>query len=123
MNIALWVIQGLLAIAYLAAGGMKATRPIESLGKSLDWVLKVPSGLVRFIGIVEILGALGLVLPMLTGIAPGLTVAAAVGLVLVQICAAIFHLTRNEASRVPINVVFLVLALFVAYGRLVLLPA
>ena len=117
MNIALWIVQALLAVAYLAAGGMKSTRPIESLSTSMSWVKVAPVGLVRFIGIAEVLGGLGVVLPLLTGVLPGLTVAAAVGLVVVQIFAAGFHASRGEASRLPMNVILLVLAAFVAYGR------
>jgi putative oxidoreductase len=118
VNVALWIVQGLLAAAYLVAGVMKATRPIDSLGKSMRWVRDVPPGFVRFIGVAEVLGAVGLVLPLLTGIAPWLTVAAAIGLIIVQIGAAILHASRREFANVPINVVFLILALFVAYGRL-----
>lgn len=121
MNVALWIVQALLAAAYLAAGGMKSTRPIESLSKSMSWVKVAPVGLVRFIGIAELLGGIGIVLPMVTGILPGLTVAAAVGLVVVQIFAAGFHASRGEANRLPMNLILLLLAAFVAYGRWVLL--
>ena len=76
----------------------------------------------RFIGIAELLGAVGLVLPMLTGIAPVLTVVAAIGLVLVQILAAGYHLSRGEGSRVPMNAVLLVLAVVIVYGRLAVVP-
>jgi putative oxidoreductase len=114
MNLALWVVQGLLALAYLAAGVMKSTQPIAKLGEA------VPPGLVRFIGVVEILGALGVVLPLATGVLPGLTVAAAIGLAAVQLCAAVFHASRSEFRAIPVNLVLLILALFVAYGRLVI---
>lgn len=122
MNIALWVVQALLAVAYLLAGVMKATQPLDSLGKSMRWVKDVPPGLVRFIGVAEFLGAIGLILPLVTGILPGLTVAAAACLVIVQVAAAIFHLSRSEASPVPMNLVLLILALFVTYGRLAVVP-
>ena len=123
MNVGLWIVQALLAAAYLFAGAMKSTQPIDNLGKSMPWVKSVPSGLVRFIGVVEVLGAIGLILPLLTGILPWLTIAAAVGLVLVQICAAYFHLSRGEVSVLPINLILLILAAFVVYGRLALVPA
>ncbi|HVC33795.1 MAG TPA: DoxX family protein [Chloroflexota bacterium] len=122
MNVALWIVQGLLALAYLFAGAMKATQPLESLGKSMNWVHAVPLGFVRFIGVAELLGALGLVLPLATGILPWLTVAAAVGLIVVQVGAAIFHVSRQETSKVPINLVLLILAVFVAYGRTGIAP-
>jgi hypothetical protein len=123
MNIALWVIQGLLAAAFLLAGGMKLTQPIDTLGKSMTWVLAAPPALVRFIGGAETLGAVGLILPMATRLLPWLTVAAGVGLALVMVLAAGFHLSRGEAPRVPANVVLLLLAVFVVIGRWVIVPA
>src|SRR5690242_442326 len=109
MNVALWVVQALLAAAYLMAGYMKATQPLDQIGKRMPWVSQLP-GLVRFIGIAEILGAIGLILPMLTGVLPWLTVAAAIGLIVVQVLAAVFHATRNEFTSLPVNLVLLVLA-------------
>jgi putative oxidoreductase len=123
MNVALWVVQGLLAVAYLAAGFMKATRPLDTLGTSMPWVKEVPSAFVRFIGIAEVLGAIGLILPLITGVLPWLTVAAAIGLVVVQVSAAIFHASRREMASLPMNLILLVLALAVAYGRLAVVPA
>jgi putative oxidoreductase len=119
MNVALWVVQAVLAAAYLMAGVMKATRPADHLGKMMPWVPHVPARLVRFIGIAEILGAIGLILPLAMGVLPWLTIAAAVCLVVVQLLAAGFHASRNEIGSVPVNVVLLVLAAVVAYGRYV----
>jgi hypothetical protein len=82
----------------------------------------VPAPFVRFIGVAEILGAIGLILPALTGILPWLTVAAAIGLAIVMASAIIFHLMRGEANHIAVNVVFLALLLFVVYGRLALAP-
>src|SRR5579884_1575006 len=79
-------------------------------------------GLTRFIGVSEMLGAIGLILPALTHVLPWLTIAAAVGLALVMVCAAVFHASRREYSPVSINVVLLVLALFIVYGRWMLAP-
>jgi len=121
MNAVLWIVQSLLAAVYLLAGGMKVSQPIESLGKRMDWVRAAPPGFVRFIGAAELLGAIGLMLPLATGILPGLTVAAAVGLVIVQVSAAAFHLSRREASVVPMNVVLLLLAVVVVIGRLTII--
>ncbi len=118
MVIVLWIVQGLLALAFLMAGFMKSTRPLADLKKNMAWVGSVPAGLVRFIGIVEILGALGLILPKLTKIVPQLTIAAAIGLVLVMLSAAIFHTTRKEYSGIGVNVVLLLLAAFIAVGYL-----
>jgi len=122
MNIALWVIQVLLALAFLAAGVPKATQPIPALATRITWAKDVPAPYVRFIGIAEILGALGLILPALTGVLPWLTIAAAIGLAIVMVAAIIFHLARGESNRIITNVVMLVLILFVIYGRLALAP-
>lgn len=80
------------------------------------------NGFVSFVGASEILGALGLVLPSLTGILPWLTPLAALGLAIVMVLAAILHVKRGENQAIGINLVLLLLSLFVAYGRFVLLP-
>jgi putative oxidoreductase len=122
MNAVLWVAQGLLALAYLPAGGMKASQPVDALGKRMAWVRSTPETLVRVIGVAEVLGAIGIILPLLTNILPWLTVAAAIGLVLVQVFAIIYHVSRGEAARLPLNVVLLLLAILVVIGRLVIVP-
>ncbi|OBA58887.1 DoxX family protein [Mycobacterium sp. 1100029.7] len=119
MNIALWTAQGLLAFVYLVAGGLKVLRPREQLVATgrLDWMRDSSDGAVKALGAVEILGALGVILPVATGIARILTPIAAVGLVVVQIGALRVHLTRNERQPLPVNVILLLLAAFVAIGR------
>ena len=119
MNIALWIAQGLLALVYLAAGGLKVVRPREQLAASgnFDWMKDTSDAGVQAVGLVEILGALGVILPWLTGIAPILTPIAAVGLVVVQIGALRVHLVRNERQPLPANVFLLLLAAFAAAGR------
>ena len=121
MNIALWIVQGLLALVYLAAGALKVVRPRERLVASgnFDWMKDSSDTGVKAVGLVEILGALGVILPWLTGIASILTPIAAVGLVMVQIGALRVHLVRNERQPLPVNVLLLLLAAFVAIGRLV----
>jgi putative oxidoreductase len=118
MIIVLWVIQGLLALAFLLAGFMKAFMPLATLKKNMAWTGQVPAALVRFIGIAEILGAIGLILPVATGVAPWLTVAAAIGLVVVMLSAAIFHASRKEMNSIPANIVLLLLSAFVVVGWL-----
>ncbi|HEX3787187.1 MAG TPA: DoxX family protein [Pseudonocardiaceae bacterium] len=120
MNIALWVAQVLLALVYLAAGGLKVVRPREQLVASgnLDWMKDSSDAGVKAVGLVEILGALGVILPRLTGIAPILTPIAAIGLVVVQLGALRVHLVRNERQPLPANVFLLLLAAFAAVGRL-----
>ncbi len=123
MSVVLWTVQVLLALAFLMAGFMKLTQPIATLNKRMAWTTAVAPGFVRFVGLAELLGGIGLILPMLTGILPWLTIAAAVGLSIVMVGAVIFHLTRHEASHVPGNIVLLVLALIVVVGRLAIVPA
>jgi len=118
MVIALWIVQGLLALVFLLAGFMKGFTPLERLKKNMAWVGEVPAGLVRFVGIAEILGALGLILPKLTKIVPQLTIAAAIGLVLVMLSAAVFHATRKEYSNIGGNILLLLLAAFIVVGYL-----
>jgi uncharacterized membrane protein YphA (DoxX/SURF4 family) len=122
MNIALWIVQILLALAFLMAGTMKATQPIEKLMARMTWVQSVRSWMVRLIGTLEILGAIGLILPAVTGIWSWLTPVAAIGLVLTMIGAMILHSSRREFSGLGVNVVLLLLALFIAYGRFVVAP-
>ncbi|HEY3684658.1 MAG TPA: DoxX family protein [Streptosporangiaceae bacterium] len=119
MNIALWIAQGLLALVYLAAGGLKLVRPRERLiaTGNLNWMKDASDAGVKAVGLVEVLGALGVVLPWLTGIAPILTPTAAIGLVIVQIGALRVHLVRNERQPLPANALLLLLAAFVALGR------
>lgn len=118
VNILLWVVAGLLALAFLAAGGMKLAQPKEKLAESgLAWVEDFSAGAVKGIGAVEVLGALGLVLPAVTGIAPVLVPLAATGLALTMVGAAVVHVRRGETQMVVVNVVLLLLAAFVAWGR------
>lgn len=118
MNIALWVVAGLLAAAFLAAGLMKITTPKAKLVERLPWAADYSDGAVKGIGIVEVLGAIGLILPGITGIAPILVPIAAVGLAIVMVLAAVMHLRRGDglAAVVP-NIVLFALAVFVAWGR------
>ena len=122
MNIALWVVQILLALAFGIAGIMKVSQPIDWLEARMGWVKSVGPRGVRLIGSLEILGAIGLILPAVTGILPWLTPLAATGLVLTMIGAMITHGRRGEYSQIGMNVVLLLLALFVAYGRFVIVP-
>lgn len=110
MTVAFWVVAGFLAVFYAYSGGNKVVRSRDALRPMMAWVDAMPFGLVRTIGTLEVLGALGLVLPALTGIAPWLAVAAAVGLVLVQVGALTLHLRRGETKVIGLNVALLVLA-------------
>ncbi len=99
MEIAYWVVAALLALFYLYAGGKKVAQSQEQLQPMMGWVDRVPMPLVRTIGVLEILGAVGLILPPLTGIAPWLAIAAAIGLFLIQVGGIVVHLSRGEAGR------------------------
>jgi hypothetical protein len=110
MHVAYWVVAGLLAVFYLYSGGLKALRTREQLLPMMAWVDRTPMPLVRVIGVLEVLGAIGLILPPLTGIAPGLALAAAIGLVLVQIGGIVVHVSRGEARVIGLNIALLVLA-------------
>jgi uncharacterized membrane protein YphA (DoxX/SURF4 family) len=117
MNIVLWIAQVLLAGMFAFAGSMKAFTP-EKARSQMAWAGRHSVNFVRFTGVVEMLGVLGLILPMLTGILAGLTVAAAIGLALVQALALFMeHLPHREYKMIPINLVLLALAVFIAAGR------
>lgn len=116
MNIALWIVQILLGLMFLMAGSMKAFA-YEKVKASMPWVKDSSKGLVTFIGVAELLGGLGLILPYATKIDPILTSAAALGLALVMILAAGFHAKRKENQSVGMNIILLALALLVAVGR------
>lgn len=118
-SIGLWAAQVLLAVAYLMAGFMKLTQPIDALAAmNMTWAASLPELFVRFVGLMEVLGALGLVLPAATRILPFLTPLAALGLSIVQVGAIVLHAARGEtAMTLPINAVLLALSLFILWGR------
>lgn len=118
MNVVLWIIAGLLAAVFLAAGAMKLAQPREKLVSSgMAWAGDVSPGMVKVIGALEVLGALGLVLPAIVDIAPILVAWAALGLVVVMAGAIAVHLKRKEMQLIPVNLVLLALAAVVAWGR------
>jgi putative oxidoreductase len=122
MKMTLWIAQGVLALAFLAAGAMRLAMPIADLHDALAWTADVPSVLVRLIGLAEVLGALGLVLPAATRVRPRLTALAAAALALDMAVATLFHLVRGEASAVPATLILGAGLAFVAWGRAVRLP-
>lgn len=125
MNLALWIIAGLLAAAYLFSGGGKvilAKEKIGSMSSSARWVEDFSDGSVRTIGALEVLGALGLVVPALLDIAPVLVPLVASGLVMIMVGAVITRIRRRELTIMLADLVYLALAGFVAWGRFVLEP-
>jgi uncharacterized membrane protein len=117
VNVALWIVAGVLALAFLAAGLTKLTQPKEKLVARMPWVEDFGAGAVRAIGGLEVLGAIGLILPAVTGIAPILVPLAATGLAITMVGAIVVHGRRGERQSLVANLVLLALALFVAWGR------
>ncbi len=117
MNLALWIAQGLLAAAFAMAGLMKTFRPKAALAKNMGWVEDFSPGLVKAIGVLELLGAFGVVLPWALGIAPVLTPIAALGLMLLMDGAVVVHVRRREPPLMVPAMVLGLLATFVAAGR------
>ena len=118
MNIALWIVQVLLALIFLFTGGMKLILPIEELTKDIA----MPGLFLRFIGVAELLGGLGLILPSLLRIKPGLTPLAAAGLVIIMIGAVGITLAGGAGAGAAVPAVTGLLSAFVAYGRWRLAP-
>lgn len=115
MVVAYWIVAGVLALVYVFAGGTKLVRPKDALASSgMAWAADFPAGVVKLIGALEVLGAIGMILPPLTGIAPILAPIAAIGLVLVQIGAMVVHVRRGEAKALPVNIVLALLAVAAA---------
>ena len=128
MNTVIWILQGILAVMFLMAGIMKATQSKDELtikgNGRMDWVEDLSIGNIRLIGVLEVLAAVGLILPQWTGILPWLTPLAATGLVLTMIGSVILHMRRGDGAKsVSVNIMLLLVAAFVVYGRFVLLPA
>jgi len=122
MNKALWSVQGLLAIAFLMGGGMKVLTPATELAQQMNWVNHVPAMVVKVIGLLEVLGAIGLILPAALKIKPQLTPMAATGLALTMLGAIVTHLVLNEPGQIVPGMVLGSLALFVAWGRFKKVP-
>src|SRR5512135_882625 len=118
MNIALWIVQALLALLFLFAGGMKLVLPIEEMTKEIA----MPGWFLRFIGVAEVLGAIGLVFPWLLQLRPGLTPLAAAGLVIITVGATVTTLMTDDVLMALFPLAAGVLAAFVIYGRWWLAP-
>lgn len=117
MNTALWVTQILLALAFGMAGWLKVSKPKAELEEKLLWMQDFPQSTIRVIGLLELLAAVGLVLPAASGFLPILTPLAAAGLAIIMVLAIGVHARRKESQAIAINVALLAMALFVAWGR------
>ena len=116
MNVFLWLLQVILGLMFLAAGGAKVSRPKELLQRQQAWMEDFSQGQVRVIGWLEILGAVGLIVPALTGFG-WLVPFAAIGIGLTMIGAIVVHARRGEYQSIAINVLVLVLAAVIIWGR------
>jgi uncharacterized membrane protein len=118
LHLSLWLAQLLLAAAFLLVGYTHALAPIDVAIARAPWVASLPVALVRFIGVAELAGALGVLLPAATRIQPNLTPLAAAGLATMMVLAIPFHLVRGETSEIVVNLVLGALAAFVAWARI-----
>ena len=121
MNVGLWIAQVLLGLVFVTSGGFKVFF-YEKSRERLKLAQVAPRSAVSTIGVLEILGALGMILPAATGIMPWLTPVAAIGLALTMIGATGFNVKNGDASHVPVNLVLLLVAMFVVVGRFVIVP-
>ncbi len=117
MNAALWAAQGILAIMFMMAGAMKLMKTKSELAEKMGWVEDFSQSTIRLIGAAEVMGAVGLVLPALTGIAPILTPLAASGLAVITMGAMVVHLRRREYPLALMGMMLAAMSVFVAWGR------
>jgi len=115
MGIALWIVQILVGLAFLAAGFMKLTQPKEKLAENMAWVEDFDANIIKAIGLVEVLGALGVILPHRLDIVAFLTPLAAAGLILTMIGAVFTHIRRSEMPQILPNIILGGLAAFVLW--------
>lgn len=117
MNIVLWIVAAVLAVVFVTAGLVKVSRPRRALAGQMAWVQDFSDAQVKGIGVLELAGAIGLIVPALVGVATVLTPLAAAGLVLLMSGAALTHARRREPQMIVLNGVLLTLAAFVAWAR------
>ncbi len=117
LNISLWIGQVLVAVTLLWAAYVKLVDPVEKVAAMWPWAGEVSPAFLKFTGLVDLAGGLGLLLPALLNIKPRLTPIAAVGVVVLMVCASVFHVVRGEASSIGFNIVFGLIAAFIAWGR------
>lgn len=117
LRVAIGIVQSLLAVTFVGTGLWKLFTPIPELAAKMPWMGQVSPGFLHLTAVFDLLGGLGLALPSLTRIKPGLTVLAAIGCAALMASAAIFHFSRGEGANTPFNFVMIALSLFVAWGR------
>ncbi|MFZ6758214.1 DoxX family protein [Undibacterium sp. Ji50W] len=117
LRISLWIAQILLAFVFCAAGMTKLTTPIAALSQMMPWTGQYSENFVRIIGLIDIAGGLGMLLPALTRILPSMGILATAASIVLQLLAIAFHSSRGELSVLPLNFVLLALCVFVLWGR------
>lgn len=117
MNIALWILQGIAGAMYIMAGLMKSSQPKEKLALKMSWVNDYSAGAVKFIGLSQLFGGIGLIVPWATGILPVLTPIAGAALSLVMVLAAAYHIKKKEFKALGMNFFLFAMTTFIAYGR------
>lgn len=117
LRIGLWIAQGLIFFIFGSAGLVKLLTPIPQLAAVMPWAGEYSEPFVRFIGVIDLAGGIGILLPAATRITPRLTVLAALGCTVLQVFALVFHVSRGEAAVTPLNFVLLALSVFVLWGR------
>lgn len=117
MNTALWIAQLISGAMFILAGLAKSTQPKDKLAKNMPWANNFSAIQVKLIGLSELLGGIGLIVPWYFGIAPILTPIAAASLALVMVCAAIYHFGHKEYKEIGINFFLLAIVVYIAYGR------
>jgi uncharacterized membrane protein YphA (DoxX/SURF4 family) len=117
LDIGLWVVQVLLSLSFVGGGLWKLGTPVAELAAKMPWMGQVSPDFLYATALFDILGGLGVLVPSVTRIKPGVTVLAALGCVALMACAIGFHFSRGEAASTPFNFFLVALALFVAWGR------
>jgi hypothetical protein len=117
LHIGLWIVQGLLALIFAGTGLWKLATPIPELAAKMPWMGQVSPGFLYATAVFDLLGGLGILIPSVTRIKPGLAVLAALGCVALMAGAIVFHVSRGEVASTPFNFVLVLLSLFVAWGR------
>jgi uncharacterized membrane protein YphA (DoxX/SURF4 family) len=117
LHVGLWVVQALLALTFTGTGIWKLLTPVSKLAAMIPWAGQVPEAFLQATAVVDLLGGVGVLLPSLTRVQPGLSAYAALGCAALQGCAIFFHLSRGEGANTPFNFVLVALSIFVFWGR------
>ena len=117
LNVSLWVVQGAICAALCIGAYMKLTMPLAKISQIFPWTGQVSKPFLRFIGFVDLVGGVGILLPGITHIFPELALFAALGCAVLQVLAIGFHAQRHEITETPFNFLLLLLSAFVLWGR------